>query len=199
GTWVSVSGIPKLALGAEYVVFLRNTDWTLSPIVGDLIFRRETEGSRELLVDPTGRAVTGWNEDGPVLSAAVVSEPVGHKVRGYRGSEARAGAGAATGGTDPGTTVQPAAGNPPPPAPGPSGGSKLSRAPSPDEIVKAGLFSRPPLNAGAIGREQPATVESLLAAVRSAAARANVNIGGRLAFAPYWRCWSFTKTTRAGQ
>jgi hypothetical protein len=58
GTWLAVSELPQLALDSQYVVFLRNTDWTFSPIVGNLAFRVETIAGREVLVNPDGRAVT---------------------------------------------------------------------------------------------------------------------------------------------
>ena len=88
GTWVNVTELPELALDSEYVVFLRNTDWTFSPIVGNLAFRVETLAGREMLVDPSGRAVTGWGDDGPVLSATAVSDVVGNRRRGYQSVEA---------------------------------------------------------------------------------------------------------------
>jgi hypothetical protein len=198
GTWVRVSEIPRLALNSEYVVFLRNTDWTYSPVVANLVFRREVAGGRELLVDPSGHAVTGWGDDGPVLSAARVSDAVGHQVRGYRGAQANeTPANPSSGEENPNGAVQGGEGNaPPPPAPSPgrTGGSPLSRAPSPEEIARAGLFAKPALSAGTIGNEQTATVESLVAAVRAAAARDRVNIGGRLTLVPYWKCWSITPT-----
>jgi hypothetical protein len=83
GTWLTVSETPKLALDSDYVVFLRNTDWTFSPIVADLAFRVEKIGGREALVHPSGRVLTGWDGDGPVLSAQAVSDPVGGAERGY--------------------------------------------------------------------------------------------------------------------
>src|SRR5262249_36726639 len=87
GTWVRVSEIPQLALDSEYIVFLRNTDWTFSPIVANLALRVETLAGREVLVDSSGRAVTGWGETGPLLSAGTVSEVVGGRLRGYRGAD----------------------------------------------------------------------------------------------------------------
>ena len=91
GTWLTVSELPQLALNSQYVVFLRNTDWTLSPIVGNLVFRVEAIDGREVLVNPDGRAVTGWDDNGPLLSAGMVSEGVGNRRHGYgyRGAQAR--------------------------------------------------------------------------------------------------------------
>lgn len=198
GTWVRVSEIPRLALNSEYVVFLRNTDWTYTPIVANLVFRREVAGGRELLVDPSGHALAGWGDDGPVLSAARVSDAVGQQVRGYRGAEGRKSPeNPSSGEENPNGAVQGGEGNappPPPPSPSRTGGSPLTSAPSPEEIARAGLFARPALSAGAIANEQTATVESLLTAARAAAARDRVNIGGRVTLVPYWKCWSITPT-----
>jgi hypothetical protein len=88
GKWVEVSELPKLALDSQYVTILRNTDWTFSPIVGNLVLRVEVIAGREVLVHPSGHAVTGWGADGPLLSAASVSEVVGSKLHGYRGFDA---------------------------------------------------------------------------------------------------------------
>jgi hypothetical protein len=199
GTWVRVSEIPSLALNSEYVVFLRNTDWTYSPVVAQLAFRREVAGGRELLVDPSGRVVTGWGDNGPILSAARVSDAVGRQARGYRSAEAREGPpGPSSAEETPNGAVQGGDGKtpPPPPASPPEriGGSPLASAPSREEIVRAGLFARPGLSAEALANEQTATVESLVGAVRAAAERDRVRIGGRVTLVPYWKCWSITPT-----
>lgn len=87
GTWLNISELPQLAYNASYLIFLRNTDWTFSPVVGDLIFRHEVENGKEILVDPTGHFVKGWNENGPVLSTATVSDPVGFRLYGSKGRD----------------------------------------------------------------------------------------------------------------
>ena len=198
GTWIDASTLPQLALDSEYIVFLRNTDWTFSPIVGDLVFRREMIDGHEVLVNPLGRAVTGWGDNGPLLSGRSVSEPVGHQLRGYRGSEASQQAThSSSAETDPNPEVRPADGNPPVSAPGRIGGSAVMRAPSLSDARKAGLFGRPALSATAIANESVVSAESLVAAVRVAADRAHINIGGRITLDPYWRCWSSTPTVKA--
>lgn len=197
-TWIAVSEVPQLALDSEYIVFLRNTDWTFSPIVGDLVFRREMIDGREVLVDPTGHAVTGWGDNGPLLSGGSVSEPVGHQLRGYRGSEAsQQPTHSSSAETNPNLEVRPADGNPPSPAPGRVGGSAVIRAPSLTDARRAGLFARPALSATAITKESVISAEALVAGVRVAADRARINIGGRLTLDPYWRCWSSTPTVKA--
>lgn len=200
GTWVGVSELPKLALDSQYVTFLRNTDWTFSPIVGNLVFRVEAIAGREVLVHPGGHAVTGWGEDGPLLSAGAVSEPVGGQLRGYRGSDAPAPTEQPNSAeTDPKGEVRPADGPVPAPAPGRTQDSPVARAPSLAEIRTAGLFAMPTVSAAAIANEPTVSVDSLVAAVRAAADRAHVNIGGRLTLDPNWRCWSSTPTAKAAR
>jgi len=197
GTWVKVSKLPQLALDSEYVVFLRNTDWTFSPIVADLVFRCEMINGREVLVDPTGHAVTGWGDDGPLLSAGLVSEAVGRNLRGYRGSETpHQPAHSSSAETDPNPEVRSASGTPPAPALGRTEDSAVASAPSLEEARRAGLFARPAVSDAAIGNERAISAESLVALVRAAADRAQVNISGRITLNPYWRCWSFTPTAK---
>lgn len=195
GKWVGVSELPVLALDSQYVVFLRNTDWTFSPIVGNLVFRIETVAGREVLVHPSGRAVTGWGVDGPLLSVSDVSEVVGSKRHGYKGfdkspvsdeqptsaatdSEGELGIRAAP--TQPRTQD-----------------SLLASAPALAEIKRAGLFARPTLLASAIANEHTVSIDSFVTTARTEAERAQVNIGGRLTLDPNWKCWNSTPTAKA--
>ncbi|HEV8580093.1 MAG TPA: hypothetical protein VGX68_13560 [Thermoanaerobaculia bacterium] len=203
GTWIRVSELPKLALNSEYVVFLRNTDWTFSPIVGNLAFRREAVAGREVLINPAGYAVTGWGPGGPLLSANPVSEAVGGQRRGYREAEASQQTPHASSFlTNPDPTIRPASGSPPAPAPAPAPArtedSAIARAPSLAEIRKSELFERPAVSAAALHNIPVFSAESLVAAVRAAAESARVDIGGRLTLNPYWRCWSSTPTAKPG-
>lgn len=199
GTWAEISEHPQLALDSEYVVFLRNTDWTYSPIVGNLVFRREMLGGREVLIDPTGHAVTGWGDNGPLLSAGPVSEAVGLQFRRYRRADApdrpRHPSSAAT---DPNhDDVKPATGTPPAPALGRTEGSTIAGAPSLAEIRNLGLFEMPATSTAAIVNVPVFSAESLVAAIRAAAVRAHVDIGGRIALDPYWRCTSTTPVVKS--
>ena len=200
GRWVNVSELPRLALNAQYVTFLRNTDWTYSPIVNKLVFRVETIAGREVLVDPTGRAVTGWSDEGPVLSAAVVSEAVGAQRRGYRSADAGV-TGAPTRGDAPGLVGQVVQVRPgterPPASAAPGQDAPLARAPSLADIEHGGFFTKPAVRAESIGNERPVSVENLVSEIRAAASRANVQVGGRVALDPYWKCWSSTPTASA--
>jgi hypothetical protein len=198
GKWVGVSELPKLALDSQYVTFLRNTDWTFSPIVGNLVFRVETIAGREVLVDPSGRAVIGWGVDGPLLSVASVSEVVGSKLHGYKVSDAPVTDDPPnSASTDPKGELGSAHGAAP--APARTQDSLLARAPSLAETRRAGLFARPPLLASAIANERTVPIDSFVTAARAAADRAQINIGGRLTLDPNWKCWSNTPTAEAAR
>jgi len=47
GKWIHVSEVPMLAVGARYILFLRNTDWTFSPTIGRLALRKTQLSGRE--------------------------------------------------------------------------------------------------------------------------------------------------------
>lgn len=196
GTWVSVSELPQLALDSEYVVFLRNTDWTYSPIVSNLVFRQETVDGRQVLVDPDGHLVTGWSEDGPSLSAARVSEPVGLQRRSMRAVRPVPPAQSTTDSPNPRAVVSAAgAGNADQPAPSPAvTAAELSF--TSEEIRASGMFARPALAEAAAVNQQSATTQSFVSAITAAAERANVRIGGRLTLEPYWKCWNSTPTVK---
>jgi hypothetical protein len=196
GRWVGVSELPKLALDSQYVTFLRNTDWTFSPVVGNLVFRVETIGGREILVAPGGHAVTGWGPDGPELSAAVASEVVGSKRRGYKTADVPPAGNQPTSGS-PAANGDSASPNNATAAAPPTQDSPLARAPSAEQIRKAGLFARPELFASAIANAPTVSITSFVTGVRTTADRAQVNIGGRLTLDPRWKCWSSTPTARA--
>jgi hypothetical protein len=64
GRTLVVAELPEFTAGERYVVFLRNTAWNLSPVVGDLAFRVEALGAGEALVTAEGLAVTGVSPRG---------------------------------------------------------------------------------------------------------------------------------------
>jgi hypothetical protein len=191
GTWVEISEHPQLALDSEYVIFLRNTDWTYSPIVGNLVFRRERVADREVLIDPEGYAVTGWGERGPLLSAGPVSEAVGLHLRRHARPRQEL---ATSGSADPKPQVKRAAGPAPSPAAGPGEGSALGDAPSLDEIRKD--FARPAVSSAALRDVPTFSTQALADAVKRAATGAGVEIGGRITLNPWWRCAGWTPTVR---
>lgn len=58
GSLMIASEIPAFVKGYRYVVFLRNTAWNVSPVVGNLALRVETVDETEVLVNSDGQAVT---------------------------------------------------------------------------------------------------------------------------------------------
>ena len=58
GALMVAAELPVFVLGKEYVVFLRNTEWNVSPVVGDYALRVEKADSGEVLVNSDGQPVT---------------------------------------------------------------------------------------------------------------------------------------------
>ncbi|WP_147443509.1 hypothetical protein [Corallococcus sicarius] len=71
GRQLVVSHVPRFVLGARYVVFLRNTAWSLSPVLDGHAFRVESVGGREVLVGPEGGLVAGLGSAGVRWTAPV--------------------------------------------------------------------------------------------------------------------------------
>jgi hypothetical protein len=65
GTNLAVAELPSFAKGERYVVFLRNTTWSITPLVIELTMRIFKSGTREMLVDNGGIAVTRIGSQGP--------------------------------------------------------------------------------------------------------------------------------------
>ncbi|NOK17046.1 hypothetical protein [Corallococcus carmarthensis] len=75
GRQLVVSHVPRFVRGARYVVFLRNTGWSLSPVLDEHAFRVESVGGREVLVGAEGGLVSGLGSAG-VRQTAPVFETV---------------------------------------------------------------------------------------------------------------------------
>jgi hypothetical protein len=75
GRVLSVSHQTAFLKGKKYLVFLRNTGWHLSPVVGGYAFRYELVGGLDVLVDRDGSAVTGFDASGVLLSEPVFEGP----------------------------------------------------------------------------------------------------------------------------
>ncbi len=71
GRLVVAAELPVLTKGKRYLLFLRNTEWNVSPIVGLWALRVEPLGSGEALVTSDGQAVLGAGEAGLTLGAAL--------------------------------------------------------------------------------------------------------------------------------
>lgn len=85
GNYVSASELPRYAIDASYVVFLRNTDWRFSPVMGDLAFREEVIADRPVLIDSDGVAVSGVSGIGVERQTGQLMEPAGLHVVGADG------------------------------------------------------------------------------------------------------------------
>jgi len=77
GREIAATDVPRLGLGERYVVFLRNTDWTLSPVAFGLALRVVTFGNTEALVDQSGRLVIGVSSYGVVRGPAAFARSEG--------------------------------------------------------------------------------------------------------------------------
>src|SRR6188768_1227486 len=75
GRRLVVSSVPELVEGESYVLFLRNTSWRTTPIVGDLAFRIVTEEDRQFLVDTHERPIRAFSEHGVHLAPPAFSRP----------------------------------------------------------------------------------------------------------------------------
>lgn len=58
GALMVAAELPVFILGKEYIVFLRNTEWNVSPVVGDLALRVEKVDDAEVVVNSDGQPVT---------------------------------------------------------------------------------------------------------------------------------------------
>lgn len=71
GKMMIATELPAFVQGGRYVVFLRNTAWNLSPVVGELALRAERVEGREVLVNSDGLAVTGVGKQGVEFGEAL--------------------------------------------------------------------------------------------------------------------------------
>lgn len=67
--------LPVFVRDKEYIVFLRNTEWNVGPVVGDLAFRVDTVDDREVLVNSDGQPVLQVGPYGFDLGQAVFEGP----------------------------------------------------------------------------------------------------------------------------
>jgi len=70
GREVVAMHVPAFVVGQRHLVFLRNTEWSLSPVAFGFAFRLAERGSAEALIDPSGRLVIGVGVSGPLLGMA---------------------------------------------------------------------------------------------------------------------------------
>jgi hypothetical protein len=67
--------LPVFVRDKEYVVFLRNTEWNVSAVVGDLAFRVDTVDDTEVLVNSDGEPVLQVGAFGFELGSALFEGP----------------------------------------------------------------------------------------------------------------------------
>src|SRR5215211_2171860 len=82
GNYVSASELPRYVLGGRYVLFLRNTDWRFSPVIGNLAFRHEVIAGKYVLVNSDGVAVSGVSERGIEINTPPLTHAAGRRVTG---------------------------------------------------------------------------------------------------------------------
>lgn len=71
GREVIAMHVPAFSAGKRHVVFLRNTDWVLSPVAFGFVFRVEHQDTKAVIVDPFGRLVVDVDVSGSVSGAAL--------------------------------------------------------------------------------------------------------------------------------
>ncbi len=75
GALMVAAELPVFFVGKEYIVFLRNTAWNVSPVVGDFALRVEKVDDVEVVVNSDGQPVTRLDvrglEFGPALFQAL--------------------------------------------------------------------------------------------------------------------------------
>jgi hypothetical protein len=59
GRAVEMSESPRYVLGQRYLLFLFNSDWRFSPVIGDLAYRVQSVEGARVLISPGGLGVTG--------------------------------------------------------------------------------------------------------------------------------------------
>jgi hypothetical protein len=75
GRMMVAAELPIFVQGQRYLVFLRNTAWNLSPVVGSLALRVDAVGGTEVLVNTDGHPVVEVGPGGPGFGAALF-EPI---------------------------------------------------------------------------------------------------------------------------
>jgi hypothetical protein len=81
GKMLVAAELPVFELKKRYVVFLRNTAWNLSPVVGDLAFSVESVGGAEALLNSDGQPVTEVGAAGIGLGPAILEDKLRSGIR----------------------------------------------------------------------------------------------------------------------
>lgn len=77
GRYADISESPRYQVGRRYLLFLFNTDWRFSPVIGELAFRVEPVAGTEVLISPDGLGVTGVSPLGVETRTRILYLPEG--------------------------------------------------------------------------------------------------------------------------
>jgi hypothetical protein len=164
GKYVSVSELPRYVKGGSYILFLRNTDWRFSSVMGDLAFREETIAGRKVLVDSDGLGVTGVGKSGIERLTDQLTEAAGVRAAGM--------------------TRKPGASENAAGAPASAVAHPIDRFARP--AVSVGV--------GAAQVASAISADELVASIKRLASDHRVQIGGRLQPRSRLGCWNVTRT-----
>jgi hypothetical protein len=193
GSFVSVSELPQYVLGAHYVLFLRNTDWRFSPVLGDLAFRVEAIAGKQVLLNTQGHAITGVSEAGIETSTLQLTEPVGLNFKGVTkplpGSSPQSDE---LGTTTPCQATEQKSSR----CPAATDSGEIARA---EALRESGRFSRPQLlpKANQQAVASALSTDQVVKSVSDWAQSHGTRIGGYFALAPKIGCWDTTIVTPA--
>jgi hypothetical protein len=83
GRFLLIPELPRFSEPGHYLVFLENTTWFYSPVVGALALRVEVVDGAELLINPEGFAVTGIGNSGLSYEGPQLFAPVRELTRPF--------------------------------------------------------------------------------------------------------------------
>ena len=191
GRFVEASELPAFAIGAHYVIFLRNTDWRFSPVITNLALRVERIAGRDVLVTSDGFGVTGVSDTRVETATPALTAPAGLHAAGTIAA------------TSSGAGDSPFVACPP----GPDGLADCSRVPKPTPQSPAGRvsdsvrFARPAQTDGISPPDVASTIATreLVDRIATFAKSNGVRVGGYYAASPRLECWSTTVITSKGR
>jgi hypothetical protein len=187
GHFVSASELPRYVKGASYILFLRNTDWRFSPVIGDLAFREENIAGRPVLIDSDGFAVSGVGPSGIERHSAQLMEPVANRFGSRLAGEMMEPSDSSAATPCKNGNCEPSAAE-----------ARVSAATGPPYPLGRPVGQSPqPAVLGGIGRVEVADAispEELMVHIKRAADASHIAIGGKLQFRPRLGCWMVTPT-----
>ena len=71
GALIVAAELPAFVLGKQYIVFLRNTEWNVSPVVGDYALRVDKTDTGQVVVNSDGEPVVGIDARGLQFGPAI--------------------------------------------------------------------------------------------------------------------------------